>query len=90
MNCGNGLITENPLSTKEIAEEIIMMGLRTIYGINILDIKKRFNLNIMEFIEIKLLQKLMNVNILSIKNGRIVATNQGLPVIDGFIYKIIK
>ena len=59
-------------------------------GINILDIKKRFNLNIMEFIEIKLLQKLMNVNILSIKNGRIVATNQGLPVIDGFIYKIIK
>ena len=90
MNGGNGLITENPLSTKEIAEEIIMMGLRTIYGINILDIKKRFNLNIMEFIEIKLLQKLMNVNILSIKNGRIVATNQGLPVIDGFIYKIIK
>ncbi|MBQ7552328.1 MAG: radical SAM family heme chaperone HemW [Rickettsiales bacterium] len=90
MNGRNGLITENPLSTKEIAEEIIMMGLRTIYGINILDIKKRFNLNIMEFIEIKLLQKLMEANILSFENGGMVATNQGLPVIDGFIYKIIK
>ena len=89
-NGGNGLTTEKLLSKQEIAEEIIIMGIRTIYGINMFDIKKRFNLNIMDFINQKYCKNLINNNLLSIKNGCIVATNQGTPVIDGIVNKIIK
>ena len=90
INGGNGLITENPLSTKEIAEEIIMMGLRTIYGINIADIKKRFNLDIMDFINTKVMQDFMNKHLLAVDKGYIVITHQGIPIIDGIVGKIIK
>ena len=89
-NGENGLITENLLSKREISEEIIIMGLRTLYGINTTDIKQRFNLDITDFINTQALQDFIQNDLLAINNNCIVATHKGIPVIDGILNKIIK
>lgn len=87
---GNGLHIDNELLKQEMAEEIIIMGLRTIYGINIIDIQKRFGLNIMDFIHLETLQKFINEGLMRLDNNTIYATEKGLSLLNSIICNIIK
>ena len=84
---GNGLIAENQLLPQEIAEEIIMMGLRIRYGI---DIQKRFNLNIMEFLNSEELNEMINKRLLVCNDGRLYVSKEGLPLLDSIVCRVVK
>ena len=86
---GNGLIAENQLLPQEIAEEIIMMGLRIRYGIDIVDIQKRFNLNIMEFLKNEELNEMINKRLLVFNNNRLYVSKEGLPLLDSIVCRIV-
>lgn len=87
-NGGSGLVVENKLSKKEIAEEVLIMGLRTIYGIDVLDVKKRFDLDIMYFINLDEFYKFINDGYLNFNNNIIRLTKYGINLLDSIVYKI--
>lgn len=91
-NGNNGIEVERILTKKEQVEEILIMGLRTKYGINIDDIKRRFNVNIFEFLDDKNVNEMINSDFLiyNEENKILKLTYEGLKILDFVLQKIIK
>ena len=65
------------------------MGLRIRYGIDIMDIQKRFNLNIMEFLKNEELNEMINKRLLVFNNNRLYVSKEGLPLLDSIVCRIV-
>jgi len=87
-NC-NGLEIEKELAEKEQVEEILLMGLRTKYGVDIYDIQKRFNLDITRYLNIKKVQDYKGKNLLKFDETKISLTSQGLLILDSILADIL-
>lgn len=86
----NGLSVEKQINQQEQVEEILIMGLRTKYGINFDDIKQRFNLNLLTFLNINKLYDFEKQNFLTFKNKNLILTAQGLIILDEILRNILK
>ena len=85
-----GLEVEREINRQEQVEEILIMGLRTKYGINIDDIKKRFNFNIIDYLNIDKINLLKNKNYINFSDNILVLTESGLIILDSIINMILK
>ena len=90
MQNANGLEVEREINRQEQVEEILIMGLRTKYGINIDDIKKRFNFNIIDYLNIDKINLLKNKNYINFSDNILVLTESGLIILDSIINMILK
>ena len=81
---------EREINRQEQVEEILIMGLRTKYGINIDDIKKRFNFNIIDYLNIDKINLLKNKNYINVSDNILVLTESGLIILDSIINMILK
>lgn len=88
-NGRNGLEVEKPLTKQEQVEEILIMGLRTKYGIDIAEIQRRFGIDILEYCDVDKIKMFENQGLLLIKNQRMVLTYEGLKILDSILAKIL-
>lgn len=86
----NKLPIENKeeISNEELLEETIMLGLRTIQGINLLSIKEKFNkdLRVIKQIEI---DELLKNGLIEINNDYLKATDFGFTVLNKIILDLV-
>ena len=87
----NGIEIEKPLSKKEQCEEILLMGLRTIEGIQISRIKQIFNIDIFEFINKNYFNNLVKTGFILFdeNNNNVKLSYKGLKILDFIINKIL-
>lgn len=85
---GNGFEIEKELTTQEQIEEILLMGLRTKFGINFRDIKQRFNIDLMSFLDEKKLSSFQKKKLLKCSKHNITLTPKGLMILDSILIKI--
>ncbi|MDY4979773.1 MAG: hypothetical protein SO095_04240 [Candidatus Onthovivens sp.] len=69
------------LTDKEKLEEFIMLNLRTKYGINFNDYKKKFNKDFVSSFN-NLINKLVSDKLLKKYKNKIVATHEGIAILD--------
>ncbi len=84
----NGLEVERALTEYEQAEEILIMGLRTKFGINLNDIRRRFGFDLMKYLDNSKLAEFAEQKLLIYDNKRLKLTYQGVKVLDGIVRKI--
>lgn len=89
-NSEYGIEIEKKLTKKKQAEEILLMGLRTKDGIDVDDIKTRFNINLLDFLDIKKVEKLKIKKMLSFDSKTLALTEKGLKILDAILLEIIK
>jgi len=70
------------LSKNDQFNEIVMTGLRTIWGVNLFDIERNFGLEYKEYI-LKNANKHLNNSMLKISNDKILVTEKGMFYADG-------
>lgn len=82
--------TENieKISNQELFEETIMLGLRTRYGINIGDIKEKFGMDLMQT-KSETIDYFVRNNLITLKDGQIVATALGFTVLNKIILELV-
>ena len=85
----NGLEIERELTKKEQVEEILIMGLRTKYGIDFEDIKKRFNIDIIDYIDDKKIKEFENDNLLIFDKNKLILTHNGLKLLDFVVRNVL-
>ena len=85
----NGLEIERELTKKEQVEEILIMGLRTKYGIDFEDIKNRFNIDLIKFLNEKKLKEFQQDNLLTFNNKKLVLKPNGLKLLDFVVRNIL-
>ena len=88
-NNGKGLEVERALTEYEQAEEILIMGLRTKFGIDLEDIRQRFGFNLMKYLDTSKLAEFAEQKLLTYDNKMLKLTYQGLKVLDLVVRKII-
>ena len=88
-NNGNGLEVERALTEYEQAEEILIMGLRTKFGIDLEDIRQRFGFDLRKYLDASKLAEFAEQKLLTYDNKRLKLTYQGLKVLDLVVRKII-
>ena len=88
-NGGNGLAVERALTEYEQAEEILIMGLRTKFGIDLEDIRQRFGFDLMKYLDNSKLAEFTEQNLLTYNNKRLKLTYQGVKVLDTVVREII-
>lgn len=81
-NGGNGLEVERALTQYEQAEEILIMGLRTKFGIDLEDIHRRFGFDLMKYLDTSKLAEFAEQGLLTYDKKRLKLTYQGLKVLD--------
>ena len=85
----NGLEVEKPITRQEQVEEILIMGLRTKYGIDLAEIQRRFGIDILEYCDVDKIKMFENQGLLLINNQRMVLTYEGLKILDSILAKIL-
>ena len=85
----NGLECEKELTIKEQVEEILLMGLRTVKGIDMVDIENRFKIILREYLNIKKLEFYKNANFLNFDSNHISLNENGLLILDSILADII-
>lgn len=88
-NGGNGLEVERALTEYEQAEEILIMGLRTKFGIDLEDIHQRFGFDLMKYLDTSKLAEFAEQKLLTYDNKRLKLTYQGLKILDLMVRTII-
>ncbi len=86
---GNGLAVERALTEYEQAEEILIMGLRTKFGIDLEDIQRRFGFDLRKYLDAKKLSEFSEQGLLIYDNKRLKLTYQGLKILDLMVRTII-
>ena len=84
----NGLEVERALTEYEQAEEILIMGLRTKFGIDLEDIRQRFGFDLIKYLDTSKLAEFAEQKLLTYDNKRLKLTYQGVKVLDNIIRKI--
>ncbi len=77
------------IDKQELFQELILMGLRLIKGINQQQFRQHFGKNINEILNLKKLSDLIDQNFLKITNNNISITNKGLIFTDSIIKKVL-
>ena len=88
-NNGNGLEVERALTEYEQAEEILIMGLRTKFGIDLEDIRQRFGFDLRKYLDTSKLAEFAEQNLVIYDNKRLKLTYQGVKVLDAVVRGII-
>lgn len=65
--------------------EILMMSLRTIYGIDLIDIKNRFNIDLLNEFNVKKLEELKSNNLLDYNDSYVILTDNGRAVLNSVV-----
>ena len=89
-NSDYGIEIEKRLTKRQQAEEILIMGLRIKDGIDINDIKMRFNINLLRFLDIKNIEKLKAQKVLNFDGKTLSLTKKGLKILDAVLLEIFK
>lgn len=84
-----GLQIERQLSSQEIVEEILLMGLRMIDGIDIYDINHRFNLELNEYLNIHAISRFIQDGYVMYDGKILKLTYNGLKILDILLPKIL-
>ena len=88
-NNGKGLAVERVLTEYELAEEILIMGLRTKWGIDLEDIRRRFGFDLRKYLDTSKLAEFTEQKLVIYDNKRLKLTYQGLKVLDAVVREII-
>ena len=88
-NNGKGLAVERVLTEYELAEEILIMGLRTKFGIDLEDIHRRFGFDLRKYLDTSKLAEFTEQKLVIYDNKRLKLTYQGLKVLDAVVREII-
>ena len=78
----NGLEIEKILTQEEQIEEILLMGLRIKDGIDFDDIKSRFGIDLMEFLNTDKIKKLQLDGLVNFDGNKFYLTKSGLSILD--------
>ncbi|MGN0961091.1 MAG: radical SAM family heme chaperone HemW [Christensenellales bacterium] len=79
---------EEKITPQETFEETIMLGLRTKYGINLNEIKNKFNIDLLK-LKHKEIDFFTKENMISINNENLIVTSQGMPVLNKIILELV-
>jgi oxygen-independent coproporphyrinogen-3 oxidase len=79
---------EESISSNELFEETIMLGLRTKYGVNLKDIKEKFNIDLYETKKNEL-NSFLKMGVIEIKNDNLVLTDAGYPILNKIILELV-
>lgn len=86
---GSGAKEERPLGTGEQASEALLMGLRLTEGLSLADMSARFALPHSALIDPAKLRLYTDLGLMWQHGGRIGATGQGMPVLDGLLGELV-
>ena len=86
----NGLEVEKLLTKKEQIEEILLMGLRIKEGIDLTDIKSRFDIDLLPFLNTKKLETFEKNGLLILRNNQLKLTYEGVKILDFILREIIQ
>lgn len=76
------------ISSQELFEETIMLGLRTVYGINLADIKNRFDIDLRE-VKKDIIDNFCKNNLIIIDGDTLKATSLGFAVLNKIILELV-
>ena len=76
------------VSKEELFEETIMLGLRTRFGIDLLDIKQKFGKDLLKE-KNDVINELLGNNLITLENNHIIATDLGFTVLNKLIIDLI-
>ena len=86
---GHATDQKSCLAPREMAEEMIMMGLRLTQGIDLANFKNRTGEKIEKFIDSVYLQHLLELDYMEMADHHLRATARGLPLLNGLLYRIL-
>ena len=86
----NKSVQENveTLTSYELIEETIMLGLRTVEGINLNKLIKNYNYNLLKEKEQQILE-LLNQGLIKVENNHLFATVNGFYVLNQIILNLV-
>lgn len=79
---------EEKISNTELFEESIMLGLRTKYGVNLKDIKEKYNIDLYETKKDEL-ASFLKMGVIEIINDNLVLTDTGYPILNKIILELV-
>lgn len=79
---------EEKISNTELFEESIMLGLRTKYGVNLKDIKEKYNIDLYETKKDEL-ASFLKMGVIEINNDNLVLTDTGYPILNKIILELV-
>lgn len=88
INRGERLYESEHLNLNERYNEFILTGLRTMWGVDLSELKKRFGSNFFDYC-LKNAQKYRDNHLLEIKNDSMQLTREGLFISDGIISELL-
>ena len=88
--CKTGLEVERLLTKKEQVEEILLMGLRIKEGIDLTDIKSRFDIDLLPFLNMKKIETFEKNGLLILRNNQLKLTYEGVKILDFILREIIQ
>jgi putative oxygen-independent coproporphyrinogen III oxidase len=86
----NGLLLEKVISQDDQIKEIIISGLRVNKGVDLLDIKQRFNLDLLHFVNKNFLENAIKNNVLHCDNMTLKITQKGEMILQYIITNLLK
>ena len=86
---GNGLEIEKILSKKEQVEEIFIMGLRTHKGIDLNNIKKRFDIDVIKYLNMDKVISFQKNGYLVLSDNNIKLTYNGMKILNKILVDIL-
>ena len=85
---GRNRALEEKISNTELFEESIMLGLRTKYGVNLKDIKEKYNIDLYETKKDEL-ASFLKMGVIEINNDNLVLTDTGYPILNKIILELV-
>ena len=82
---GHGIVEEELLSTREAADEALVMGLRLAEGIDAADLEGRFDVPVIDWTAV---ERLRGSDLLEVNGARVRTTPQGRLVLDSLLAAI--
>lgn len=86
-NC-NAIMNKEKIEIQEQLEEYIMLGLRLSKGIDLFEIKKKYNIDLIKDKK-DILDKLLKLNLITIQDNFLSATYEGFHVLNSIIIELI-
>jgi len=87
---GHATDQKTRLAPREMAEEMIMMGLRLTQGINLANFENRVGEKIGKFIDSVYLQHLVELDYMEMAERHLRATARGMPLLNSLLYRILR
>ena len=89
VSLGNKPIEEEEnISNQEMFEETIMLGLRTRYGINLDDIREKYDVDLLK-VKDKEIKYFIKEGLINIDNQILIVTSLGMPVLNKIILELV-